>query len=50
MCGTILAKNIDNNGDSADLRDNNGDSADLREIWVPEPKPVIAVSFSGFEQ
>jgi hypothetical protein len=40
MCGTILAKNIDNNGDSADLR----------EIWVPEPKPVTAGSFSGFEQ
>jgi len=40
MCGTILAKNIDNNGDSADFR----------EIWVSEPKPVIAASFSGFEQ
>jgi hypothetical protein len=40
MCGTILAKNIENNGDSADLR----------EIFVPEPKPVMAGSVPGFKR
>jgi hypothetical protein len=40
VCGTILAKNIENNGDPADYR----------EIFVPEPKPLTAGSFSGFKR
>jgi len=38
-CGTILAKYIENNGDSADFR----------EIVVPESGAVMAGSFPGFE-
>jgi hypothetical protein len=37
--GTILAKNIENNGNPAYFR----------EIWVPDPDQVMTGSFPGFE-